>query len=75
MILFTGAFFPVSQLPDWLVPVVWLTPAWHGIELARGTTFGTLSFLPALGHIAYLVALTAVGVALAVRYFHRRLAV
>jgi lipooligosaccharide transport system permease protein len=34
-----------------------------------------LSFLPALGHIAYLVALTAVGVALAVRYFHRRLAV
>ncbi len=75
MVLFTGAFFPVSQLPDWLVPVVWLTPAWHGIELARGTTFGTLSFLPALGHIAYLVALTAVGVALAVRYFHRRLAV
>lgn len=75
MLLFTGAFFPVSQLPDWLVPVVWLTPAWHGIELARGATLGTLHLLPALGHIAYLVALTAIGLALGVRFFQRRLAV
>ncbi|MCX2949523.1 ABC transporter permease [Lentzea sp. NEAU-D7] len=75
MTLFTGAFFPVSQLPDWLLPVVWLTPAWHGIELARGLTFGTLNLLPALGHIAYLGALVGVGVVLGVRFFHRRLAV
>ncbi|WP_394613106.1 ABC transporter permease [Lentzea sp. JNUCC 0626] len=75
MTLFTGAFFPVSQLPDWLVPVVWLTPAWHGIELARGATFGTLGLLPALGHIAYLGALVTVGIVLGVKFFHRRLAV
>lgn len=75
MTLFTGAFFPVSQLPGWLLPVVWLTPAWHGIELARGTTFGTLGLLPALGHIAYLVALVVGGIALGVKFFHRRLAV
>jgi lipooligosaccharide transport system permease protein len=75
MTLFTGAFFPVSQLPQWLLPVVWLTPAWHGIELARGTAFGTMDLLPALGHIAYLVALTAGGVALGVKFFNRRLAV
>ena len=75
MTLFTGAYFPVSQLPDWLLPVVWLTPAWHGIELARGATFGTLGLLPALGHTAYLVALTVVGVVLGVRFFRRRLAV
>lgn len=75
MMLFTGAYFPVSQLPDWLVPVVWLTPAWHGIELARGATFGTLGLLPALGHTAYLVAMIAVGVVLSVRFFQRRLAV
>ncbi|MET9627754.1 ABC transporter permease [Lentzea sp. NPDC006480] len=75
MTLFTGAFFPVSQLPQWLLPLVWLTPSWHGIELARGTAFGTLDLLPALGHIAYLVALTAGGVALGVKFFHRRLAV
>lgn len=75
MTLFTGAFFPVSQLPDWLVPVVWLTPAWHGIELARGAAFGTIGLLPALGHLAYLMALLAVGIALGVKFFHRRLAV
>ncbi|HEX8868231.1 MAG TPA: ABC transporter permease [Lentzea sp.] len=75
MTLFTGAFFPVSQLPEWLVPLVWLTPAWHGIELARGAAFGTLAPLPALGHVAYLVAMVAVGMVFAVRSFHRRLAV
>lgn len=75
MTLFTGAFFPVSQLPDWLLPLVWLTPAWHGIELSRNATFGTLGFLPALGHLAYLTALIAVGIALGVRFFKRRLAV
>ncbi|MGW6449643.1 ABC transporter permease [Lentzea sp. NPDC055074] len=75
MTLFTGAFFPVSQLPDWLLPLVWLTPAWHGIELARGATFGTLDLLPALGHVGYLGALVVIGVALGVKFFHRRLAV
>lgn len=75
MTLFTGAFFPVSQLPDWLLPVVWLTPAWHGIELARGAAFGTLGFLPALGHTVYLAVMVAVGMVLAARFFHRRLAV
>ncbi|MEV6243965.1 ABC transporter permease [Lentzea sp. NPDC051838] len=75
MTLFTGAFFPVSQLPEWLLPLVWLTPAWHGIELARGAASGTLGVLPALGHVAYLVAMVAVGMFFAVRFFHRRLAV
>ena len=75
MTLFTGAFFPVSQLPQWLLPLVWLTPSWHGIELARGATFGTMELLPALGHIAYLLALVVVGIALGVRFFQRRLAV
>lgn len=75
MTLFTGAFFPVSQLPEWLLPVVWLTPSWHGIELARGLTLGTTGFLPVLGHIAYLGALVVVGIVLGVKFFHRRLAV
>ncbi|MBB5808240.1 lipooligosaccharide transport system permease protein [Saccharothrix ecbatanensis] len=75
MTLFTGGFYPMSQLPDWIHPLAWITPVWHGIELARGVTFGTLRLLPALGHIAYLCALIALGVLLGRRYFHRRLAV
>lgn len=73
MTLFTGAFFPVDQLPAWLHPLVWATPVWHGIELARGAAFGTLGLLPAAGHVAYLGALVAVGVVLGRRHFHRRL--
>ncbi|WP_081915434.1 ABC transporter permease [Saccharothrix sp. NRRL B-16314] len=75
MTLFTGGFYPMSQLPDWIHPLAWVTPVWHGIELARGVTFGTLRLLPALGHVAYLCALIALGVVLGRRYFHRRLAV
>lgn len=75
MTLFTGAFFPLSQLPGWLHPLAWLTPVWHGIELARGATFGTLGVLPALGHVAYLSALVVLGVVLGRRSFHRRLAI
>ncbi|WP_415362862.1 ABC transporter permease [Saccharothrix sp. BKS2] len=73
MTLFTGAFFPLDQLPAWLHPLAWVTPVWHGIELARGAAFGTLGALPALGHVAYLVALVVAGVVLGRHLFHRRL--
>ncbi|GGP42745.1 ABC transporter permease [Saccharothrix coeruleofusca] len=75
MMLFAGAFFPLDQLPAWLHPLAWLTPVWHGVELARGAAFGTLGPAAALGHVAYLAALVAVGVLLGRKYFQRRLAV
>jgi len=73
MTLFTGAFFPLGQLPDWIEPLAWLTPVWHGIELARGAAFGSLQPWPALGHAAYLVALLSIGVLAGRRSFQRRL--
>ncbi|QFZ17228.1 ABC transporter permease [Saccharothrix syringae] len=73
MTLFTGAFFPLDQLPAWLHPLAWATPVWHGIELARGAAFGTLAPLPAAGHVAYLAAFVVVGTVLGRRHFHRRL--
>jgi lipooligosaccharide transport system permease protein len=75
MTLLAGTFFPVSQLPAWVHPFAWVTPLWHGTELSRGAAFGTLQLLPAVGHIAYLVALFAVGVVLVRRNFQRRLGV
>jgi lipooligosaccharide transport system permease protein len=74
MTLFAGAFFPIEQLPAWLRPLAWLTPVWHGTEVGRDAAFGTLSWGPALGHTAFLVAVTAVGVWFGVRNFRRRLA-
>lgn len=75
MTLFAGTFFPVSQLPGWAQPVVWLTPLWHGTELSRGAALGGLGTAQAAGHLAYLVALFVVGVLLARWRFQRRLVV
>jgi lipooligosaccharide transport system permease protein len=74
MTLFAGAFFPIEQLPPWIRPLAWLTPIWHGTEVGRDAAFGTLSWWPALGHIAFLAGITAVGVWFGVRNFRRRLA-
>jgi lipooligosaccharide transport system permease protein len=74
MTLFAGTFFPVAQLPAWVRPFAWVTPLWHGTELSRGAAFGDLPLLAAAGHVAYLLALLAVGTWFGVRTFTRRLA-
>ncbi len=74
MTLFSGTFFPVDRLPGWVQPVVWLSPLWHGTELARAAALGLWQPGPAAVHVAVLVALLTVGLVLAARRFARRLA-
>ncbi|GAA3242194.1 ABC transporter permease [Pseudonocardia petroleophila] len=74
MTLFSGTFFPVDRLPEWIRPVAWISPLWHGTELARDAALGIWRPLAVLGHVAVLAALLAVGTALSVRFFRRRLA-
>jgi lipooligosaccharide transport system permease protein len=73
MTLFSGTFFPISELPRAVQPLAWISPLWHGTELARGAALGTLQVTSAAGHIAYLLALLAVGVQLSRRQFQVRL--
>lgn len=73
MTLFSGAFFPISQLPRAVEWLAYLTPIWHGVELARMLTLGDVSLGPALGHLAYLAACAAGGWLYAVSGFRRRL--
>lgn len=73
MFLFSGTFFPVSQMPLAFELAAYVTPIWHGVELCRGLTLGTIELLPALGHVAYLLAWTIGGLALARRAYKRRL--
>jgi lipooligosaccharide transport system permease protein len=75
MTLFAGTFFPVTQLPVWVQPLAWITPLWHGTELARGAAFWNLQLWPSVGHVAYLLAMFAVGAYFATRQFRRRLGV
>lgn len=73
MILFSGTFFPIDRLPDWARWLAWVSPLWHGTELARAAGFGQWRPLALSGHVAYLGALLVVGAALLVRNFRRRL--
>jgi lipooligosaccharide transport system permease protein len=74
MTLFSGTFFPVAALPGWVRPLAWVSPLWHGTELARAAALGTGTAGALLGHLAYLSVLLAVGAWLSVRLFTRRLA-
>jgi lipooligosaccharide transport system permease protein len=73
LFLFSGTFFPLSRLPEWIRPLAWATPLWHGVSLCRDIATGHAAALPTTIHVLYLVALAAVGVMLAVRTCERRL--
>jgi lipooligosaccharide transport system permease protein len=73
LFLFSGTFFPITQLPGWLRPVAYATPLWHGVALCRGLSLGHIGVLDALGHVLYLGALAGIGVWAGSRAYSRRL--
>jgi lipooligosaccharide transport system permease protein len=73
MFLFSGTFFPVSQLPDWLEPIAWITPLWHGVDLCRDLALGDVGPGSATVHLLYLTAWVVGGFLLALTAFKRRL--
>jgi lipooligosaccharide transport system permease protein len=74
MFLFSGAFFPIENLATPLEWVARVTPLYQGVELCRMSALGQWNSV-ALVHIAYLVALTAVGAWWSVRRLSHRLVV
>ncbi|MGL5928030.1 MAG: ABC transporter permease [Dermatophilaceae bacterium] len=73
LMLFSGTFFPVDQLPVWLQPVAWVTPLWHGVETTRAVALGSWEGWAGVGHVAVLVGYAVVGWVLARAGFERRL--
>lgn len=73
MFLFSGTFFPISQLPGWLQPVAYATPLWHGVELTRGAVLQVPQQVTPVIHVVYLGVLVIAGYLFAVRGFARRL--
>ncbi|MDQ1508964.1 MAG: lipooligosaccharide transport system permease protein, partial [Actinomycetota bacterium] len=71
--LFSGTFFPISQLPGWLRPLAVASPLWHGVELARHATTGSLHLGADVVHILVLVACLGAGLLWGQRAFARRL--
>lgn len=73
LMLFSGTFFPISQLPGWMQPLAWATPLWHGVEACRQVATGQVQWALLALHLLVLVAFVAVGWLLAVRSFTKRL--
>ncbi len=74
MFLFAGTFFPLSVMPAYLQWIGWLSPVWHGSQLARQVTYGAVEPLwLTLTHVAALVAMTVGGLLLVRRYYTRRM--
>ncbi len=73
MFLFAGAFFPISELPEWLQKFAWVTPLWHGIELCRGLVLGGLGATEAIAHLAVLLVFVVGGWVACQVTFRRRL--
>jgi lipooligosaccharide transport system permease protein len=68
LFLFSGTFFPIEQLPDFLEPVAFLSPLFHGVELTRAAAgiAGSPHLLWWI-HATALVALVIGGTLAAVR--------
>jgi len=75
LFLFSGAFFPVAQLPEILRVVAYATPIYHGVQLTRGLVLQTIAPADAVLHVAVLAAFVVAGTVAAFVAFRRRLVV
>ena len=73
LMLFSGTFFPIGQLPGWIRPVAYATPLWHGVALCRALSLGTMDAGSAAINVGYLAAVAAIGLMLGGRAYRRRL--
>ncbi len=73
LFIFSGVFFPVTELPVFLQPIAYATPLWNGVSLARGIAVGGIDAPLAIANMAVLVGYCALGLMVALRTFPRRL--
>jgi lipooligosaccharide transport system permease protein len=73
MFIFSGTFFTISQLPEVLQVVAFLTPLWHAVALSRGIALETLEPAWAVLHVTYLTVMIVVGLLWSYRTFSRKL--
>jgi lipooligosaccharide transport system permease protein len=74
LFLFSGAFFPISNLGTFGEWVARCTPLWHGVNLTRMLCLDTLVWSTAAINLTILVVVTVVGWTLAIRSLTARLA-
>jgi lipooligosaccharide transport system permease protein len=74
MFLFSGTFYPLTQMPIFLQFFGWISPLWHASELGRYLTYDyPLSGLQLSVHVVVLTAMVVIGLFFATRIFAKRL--
>ena len=74
LFLFSGSFFPISNLGSVLGAVAKVTPLWHGVNLTRMLCLDRVDGSTALVNLVVLVVVLGSGWVLAVRALERRMA-
>jgi lipooligosaccharide transport system permease protein len=72
MFLFSGIFFPVTQLPTMLQVILQVVPLYHAVALLRALTTGAID-ARIVWHVAYLVLGGALAFLVAMRRLERTL--
>jgi lipooligosaccharide transport system permease protein len=66
LFLFSATFYPISVYPEPIRVFIQLTPLYHGVDLLRSLATGTVG-LGSLGHVAYLLVMGLIGLAIVSR--------
>jgi len=74
LFLFSGTFYPLTNMPIYLQWIGWISPLWHATELGRWLTYGhEISTLMLYTHFIFLNSLLLIGIVASRRIFTRRL--
>jgi lipooligosaccharide transport system permease protein len=74
LFLFSGTFYPLTNMPIFLQWIGWISPLWHATELGRWLSYGhEISSLMLYVHFIFLNSLLIIGVIASRRIFTRRL--
>jgi lipooligosaccharide transport system permease protein len=74
MFIFSGTFFPITQLPDLIEWIAYVTPLWHGVALSRAIATDAVDPVLVAVNLLVLTSFIVVGLAASVRTFTRKLA-
>lgn len=74
LFLFSGTFYPLTNMPIYLQWIGWISPLWHATELGRWLSYGhEISSLMLYTHFIFLNTLLLIGIIASRRIFTRRL--
>jgi len=72
MFFFSGSFFPIAILPDWVEPIAWAMPLTAAVHIGRGFALASLD-MSHLWSFVYLIVITAVLWPIAIYLLRRKL--